>query len=74
MAEASATGYGNPQLILLIDAVAMEIALRQAVIDFPGAEVTAMPHNNPGFDILVSQTGATNTSRSREPPVLDRAS
>lgn len=59
VAEASTTGYGDPQLTLLIDAVAMEIALRQAVVDFAGAEVTAMPHNNPGFDILVSQTGAT---------------
>lgn len=55
---AFATGYGDPQRALLIDAVAMEIALEQAVVDFPGAEVTAMPHNNPGFDILASQTGA----------------
>ncbi len=36
-----------------VDAVAMELALEEAFIRWPGKTVVRMPHNNPGFDIEV---------------------
>lgn len=36
-----------------VDAVAMELALKEAVSRWPGMAVVRMPHNNPGFDIEI---------------------
>jgi hypothetical protein len=41
-----------------VDAVGMEVALAHVSSRFPGHVVTQMPHNNPGYDILVGLSAA----------------
>ncbi|TYQ10325.1 UNVERIFIED_ORG: uncharacterized protein DUF3883 [Gordonia westfalica J30] len=40
-----------------VDDLAMTLALGEAARRWPGADVRRMPHNNPGFDIEVRQSG-----------------
>lgn len=49
--------YASPENAELIDTVAMDVAANRLRTDWPGHDVTAMPHNNPGYDIAVSHQG-----------------
>lgn len=50
------TGYASPETAAEVDRIAMELALAYARERFPDARVQRMPHNNPGYDILVSNS------------------
>ncbi len=54
----SRTAYASTELAAKVDAIAMSLGLRYAQERFPGADVRRMPHNNPGYDILVTSEGA----------------
>jgi hypothetical protein len=45
--------YPDSGLAQEVDAVAMTLAVDHARELFPSADVVAMPHNNPGFDVLI---------------------
>lgn len=47
--------YASKETLREIDAVAMDLAAAEARARFGDAEVMRMPHNNPGFDILIRQ-------------------
>lgn len=51
--ESSVYPYASPAVAREVDRVAMELALDWATEAFPGAVIQRMPHNNPGYDILV---------------------
>ncbi|QZS52664.1 DUF3883 domain-containing protein [Rhodococcus opacus] len=56
-----------------IDELAMSLAIEKAHRKYPGARIERMPHNNPGFDIRISQDDITvrfievKGTRSSEP-------
>ena len=50
--------YASPEIALLVDEVAMEVAIASTRLAHPGMVVTRMPHNNPGFDLLVGDPDA----------------
>ena len=49
-----APGYADPQHARDIDEVGMELAERAARDRWPAASVVRMPHNNPGYDLLIT--------------------
>lgn len=49
--------YAPPETARLVDEIATEVALHQVSKTYPDAEVTSMPHNNPGYDIRVRKDG-----------------
>lgn len=51
------SAYASPETAAAVDRVAMDLALDYARERFPGADVRRMPHNNPGYDVLVSDGG-----------------
>jgi uncharacterized protein DUF3883 len=46
-------GYPEPEVGRAVDAAGTRIALKAIKQRFPGLEVEAMPHTNPGFDVRV---------------------
>lgn len=50
-------GYASPETARKVDDVAMELALAWAHSTFSGLSIRRMPHNNPGYDILVHGKG-----------------
>jgi hypothetical protein len=53
------SGYASPTTAQLVDDIAMELALAEASMRFPTAQIKRMPHSNPGFDIrVVTDEGA----------------
>jgi hypothetical protein len=46
-------GYSDPADTLLVDEIAMALAMKEAAVRWPTQEIHRMPHNNPGFDIEV---------------------
>jgi Domain of unknown function (DUF3883) len=48
------TAYASPETAAAVDRIAMDLALEYAQARFPDAHVRRMPHNNPGYDILIS--------------------
>lgn len=51
-------GYASPQVSIEVDRVAMKLAMKYARERFPDASIMQQTHNNPGFDILVTNAGA----------------
>lgn len=49
--------YPEPEVSKEVDALAMEVAIRQVKCLYPNKIVEQMEHNNPGFDILVKKDG-----------------
>ncbi len=45
--------YADPAGALLVDEIAMELAMKAAAARWPTNEIHKMPHNNPGFDIEI---------------------
>jgi hypothetical protein len=45
--------YASPSTARAVEEYSMGIALKETELSFPGHTITPMPHNNPGFDILV---------------------
>lgn len=66
-------GYASPVDSVEVDEVRMDIAMGEVRAAFPGERVMRMPHNNPGFDILVEDRSApvryieVKSTRSPEP-------
>jgi hypothetical protein len=55
--ESSASGgYASREMRFKIETFAVESALRELAIDFPQSSSSVMPKNNPGFDILLSNS------------------
>lgn len=52
------TPYASPETAAAVDRIAMDRAVEWAETSFPAADVVRMPHNNPGYDLLVSRDGA----------------
>lgn len=52
-------GYADPAAALLVDDIAMTLALSEAAQRWPAAEIRRMPHNNPGFDIEIRHGDGT---------------
>lgn len=50
--------YASPEVAAAVDTIAMDLAMDWAAETFPDAQIRRMPHNNPGYDILVIQNGA----------------
>jgi hypothetical protein len=48
-----ASPFGSPEHAAAVDEAGMQIAMREVALRWPDAEIHRMPHNNPGFDILV---------------------
>lgn len=50
-------GYASPELIRLVDNIAMDLAVAEAKRRWQDASVVRMPHSNPGFDLRIEQHG-----------------
>jgi hypothetical protein len=49
--------YASPEMVKLVDGIAMDLAEVEAERRWPDATVRRMPHNNPGFDLRIEHQG-----------------
>ena len=49
----SSSGYASSAVAIAVERISVDLALQWLAREFPGASITEMPHNNPGFDIVV---------------------
>lgn len=56
-AAVAPTSYASPEHSQEVDRIAMDRAIEVVTQRFPGSTVERMPHNNPGFDVRVSDDG-----------------
>jgi hypothetical protein len=49
--------YASPGVAAEVDRIAMDLAIEWAGETFAGAQIRRMPHNNPGYDIVVVEGG-----------------
>jgi hypothetical protein len=55
----TAMPYASPETARLVEEISVELALVELKGLYPDAQVSAMPHNNPGYDVRVSDSGET---------------
>jgi hypothetical protein len=53
----AALPYAPPETARLVDEIAVELALAELRARYPTAQLTEMPHNNPGYDVRVREGG-----------------
>jgi hypothetical protein len=55
----AAMPYASPETARLVEEISVELSLAELSDMYPEADVTPMPHNNPGYDIRVDDSGKT---------------